>query len=101
VVAPAAVKVAAPAAVRAAAKAAGAPRTNTNALNPNTLNPYNQSRNLIPPFPASASTNQQVLYALADGTGGFVIVNTNDLLGGLEKIGKEQDQFYSAGLHAA
>ena len=63
----------------------------------NTLNPYNQSRGLIPPFPTNASTNQQVLYALADGTGGFVIVNTNDLLGGLEKIGKEQDQFYLLG----
>jgi hypothetical protein len=45
----------------------------------------------------SASTNQQVLYALADGTGGFVIVNTNDLVGGLEKISKEQDQFYLLG----
>jgi hypothetical protein len=66
-------------------------------LNPNTLNPYNQSRNLIPPFLPSASTNQQVLFALADGTGGFVIANTNDLLGGLEKISKEQDQFYLLG----
>jgi hypothetical protein len=38
-----------------------------------------------------------VLYALADGTGGFVIVNTNDLLGGLEKIGKEQNEYYLIG----
>jgi len=52
---------------------------------------------LIPQFPQSATTNQQVLFALADGTGGFVIVNTNDLLGGLEKISKEQDQFYLLG----
>jgi VWFA-related protein len=72
--------------------------TPSNSLtNPNTLNPYNQSRNLIPPFPPTASTNQQVLFSLADGTGGFVIVNTNDLLGGLEKISKEQDQFYLLG----
>jgi len=28
------------------------------------------------------------MYMLADGTGGFVIANTNDLLGGLEKIGQ-------------
>ena len=70
---------------------------NNSILNPNTLNPYNQSRNLIPPFPSSATTNQQVLFALADGTGGFVIVNTNDLLAGLEKIAKEQDQFYLLG----
>jgi hypothetical protein len=41
--------------------------------------------------------NQQVLYALADGTGGFVIVNSNDLLGGLEKIGREQSQYYVLG----
>jgi len=34
---------------------------------------------------------------LASGTGGFVIVNTNDLLGGLEKIGKEQNEFYMLG----
>ena len=38
-----------------------------------------------------------VLFALADGTGGFVIVNTNDLFGGLQKIGKEEDQFYLLG----
>lgn len=66
-------------------------------LNPNTLNPYNQSRMLIPQFPPSLATNQQVLYALAAGTGGFVIANTNDLLGGLDKISKEQDQFYLLG----
>jgi VWFA-related protein len=60
-------------------------------------NPYTQPRQIVPPFPESASTNQQVLYALADGTGGFVIVNTNDLLGGLEKIAKDQSQYYSLG----
>jgi VWFA-related protein len=75
----------------------GGGTTNNNGLNNSTLNPYNQSRNLIPPFPTSATTNQQVLFALADGTGGFVIVNTNDLLGGLQKIAKEQDQFYLLG----
>jgi VWFA-related protein len=78
-------------------KGGGGGTTTNNGLNNNTMNPYNQSRNLIPPFPTTASTNQQVLFALADGTGGFVIVNTNDLLGGLEKIGKEQDQFYLLG----
>jgi len=68
-----------------------------NALNPNTYNPYNQSRLLIPQFPTSASTNQQVLYELASGTGGFVIANTNDLLGGLQKIGQEQNAYYLLG----
>lgn len=58
---------------------------------------YNQPRTIVPNFPASASTNQQVLAALADGTGGFYIFNTNDLLGGLEKIGREQNEFYILG----
>jgi VWFA-related protein len=40
---------------------------------------------------------QQILYMLADGTGGFVILNTNDLSGGLEKIAKEQNSFYILG----
>jgi len=40
---------------------------------------------------------QQILYMLADGTGGFVILNTNDLTGGLEKIAKEQNSFYILG----
>ena len=48
----------------------------------------------MPPMVPFAGANQQVLYMLADGTGGFVIVNSNDLLGGMEKILKEQDQYY-------
>jgi VWFA-related protein len=64
-----------------------------NALN----NPYNQSRTIVPQLPASVATNQQILAALADGTGGFAIFNTNDLLGGLEKIGREQSDFYILG----
>jgi VWFA-related protein len=59
--------------------------------------PYNQPRTIVPPFPPSASTNQQILAALAEGTGGFTIFNTNDLLGGLERIGKEQNEFYILG----
>ena len=68
-----------------------------NPVNPNLYNPNLNPRNLIPTFPDSAQTNQQFMYALADGTGGFVIVNTNDLLGGLEKIGKELNEFYLLG----
>ena len=52
---------------------------------------------LIPKFPESATTNEEIMYMLADGTGGFVIVNTNDLLGGLEKIGKELNEHYLLG----
>jgi VWFA-related protein len=59
--------------------------------------PYNQPRTIVPPFPTSASTNQQILAALAEGTGGFTIFNTNDLLGGLERIGREQNEFYILG----
>jgi VWFA-related protein len=59
--------------------------------------PFNQSRTLIPQIPESTSTNQQILDALASGTGGFSIFNTNDLLGGLEKIGQEGSEFYLLG----
>jgi hypothetical protein len=38
-----------------------------------------------------------VLYALAQGTGGFVIVNTNDLLSGLDRIANEQNEYYVLG----
>ncbi len=54
-------------------------------------------RIIVPPPPPSANDNQQIMYMLADGTGGFVIANTNDLLGGLDKIGKEQNQYYLIG----
>lgn len=60
-------------------------------------NPYNQPRQIVPPFPPSASDNQQVMYVLANGTGGFVIVNTNDLLGGLQRIAQDQNQYYLLG----
>jgi VWFA-related protein len=66
-------------------------------MNMNNLNRMGMPRTIIPTFPPTATTNQEVLYALADGTGGFVIVNTNDLLGGLEKIGKEQNEYYLIG----
>ena len=68
---------------------------NNNPNNPN--NPYNQSRTIIPQLPPSVAVNQQVLAELADGTGGFSIFNTNDLLGGLGRIGKEQNEFYVLG----
>jgi VWFA-related protein len=63
-----------------------------------TNNPLNQASAIIlPQIPLSASDNQQVMYQLAQGTGGFVILNTNDLLGGLEKIAKEQNEYYILG----
>jgi len=57
----------------------------------------NQPRSIVPQFPESTSTNQQVLAALAEGTGGFTIFNTNDLFGGLQRIANEQNEFYLLG----
>jgi hypothetical protein len=69
--------------------------------NSSLYSPYTQPRAIVPSFPPSASDNQQVLYQLADGTGGFVILNTNDLLGGLERIAKDQNQYYLLGYKPA
>jgi VWFA-related protein len=55
------------------------------------------TRNLIPKIPETSTANQQIMFLLADGTGGFVIHDSNDLLGGLQKIGKEQNQYYLLG----
>jgi VWFA-related protein len=70
-----------------------------------TTNPYNMNNPLsnpntgilLPKMPQSATTNQQVMYMLADGTGGFVIHDTNDLAGGLDRIGKELNEHYVLG----
>jgi VWFA-related protein len=68
-------------------------------INPNGYpgyNPYAQSPQLIPQIP-KVIDNQQVLYQLAQGTGGFVIVNSNDLLGSLQRIAREQTEYYVLG----
>ena len=57
----------------------------------------NQPRTIIPPMPPSVTVNQQILQSLAEGTGGFAIYNSNDLLGGLDRIAKEQNEFYILG----
>jgi len=67
------------------------------ALNPYGNPNFTQPRSIVPQFPPSATTNQQILYALASGTGGFPILNTNDLLAGLQKIAREQDEYYLLG----
>src|SRR5713226_7809980 len=69
----------------------GGPMSNYN------NSPYNQPRTIVPTFPPSASTNQQILAALAEGTGGFTIFNTNDLLGRLRRHGRKQNEFYLLG----
>ena len=60
-------------------------------------NPNTAPRTILPQMPTSATTNQQILQSLADGTGGFSIYNTNDLLGGLDRIAREQNEFYLLG----
>jgi VWFA-related protein len=60
-------------------------------------NPITSPRAIMPPVVPNIGGRQQVLYALANGTGGFVIVNSNDILSGMEKIGKEQNEFYLLG----
>jgi len=60
-------------------------------------NPMNQPRTIVPAIPPSVSTNQQIMQMLAEGTGGFTIYNTNDLLGGLDKIAREGSEFYVLG----
>ena len=78
--------------------AGGGTRGGGGAPNSNRYNStYSQPRTIVPTFPPSVATNQQILAALAEGTGGFTIFNTNDLLGGLEKIGREQNEFYILG----
>src|SRR5205823_4386824 len=76
----------------------GGTRGGGGAPNSNRYNStYSQPRTIVPTFPPSVATNQQILAALAEGTGGFTIFNTNDLLGVLEKIGREQNEFYILG----
>jgi len=64
---------------------------------PGVAPPFNRPNAIVPKILPSASTNQNIMYVLAEGTGGFVIVNTNDLFGGLEKIGKELNEYYLLG----
>jgi len=63
----------------------------------NYYNPANQPQILLPKIPTGGSANQQVMQMLAEGTGGFAIYNTNDLLGGLQRMAQELNQFYVLG----
>jgi VWFA-related protein len=63
----------------------------------NPMQPGVNTQLIMPTLPDTGIANQSVLYALADGTGGFPILNSNDLLGGLAKIAHEQDEYYFLG----
>ncbi|MGD1102123.1 MAG: VWA domain-containing protein [Terriglobia bacterium] len=45
----------------------------------------------------SSTFSNPVLYALAAKTGGFPVVNTNDLAGGMEKVSAEMNEYYLLG----
>ena len=55
------------------------------------------NQQIAPDDGGTSSGNEQVLYALAKGTGGFEIFNSNDLLHGLEKVSKEMGEYYILG----
>ncbi|MGA2882164.1 MAG: VWA domain-containing protein [Bryobacteraceae bacterium] len=57
--------------------------------------PQGDSDALSSPLSDSGAGSQQILFGLANGTGGFVVSNSADLLGGLQNIAKEQNQYYS------
>jgi hypothetical protein len=83
-----------------AGSAGGGGGTTTNTNNYGNYygnNPMNQPRTIVPPLPTSVATNQQILQMIAEGTGGFAIYNTNDLLGGLDRIAREGNEFYVLG----
>jgi VWFA-related protein len=73
----------------------GSPLAGNPGMNP--LQPGVDPATIMPQMPETGSTNQSVLYALAEGTGGFPIINDNDLLGGLSKIAHEQNEYYFLG----
>lgn len=66
----------------------GNPGTNPN-------DPRNPNAN--PSFGQNQRQNQEIAQLLVSGTGGLEVRNTNDLLAGLETIGKEQNEYYLIG----
>ena len=78
-------------------------RTNNNPLGPS--NAYGdqqfRTRDLFErmniPRLESTTTNQQVLYALAAGTGGFTIFNTNNFGPELDKVARDLQEYYVLG----
>jgi VWFA-related protein len=73
----------------------GGGRTTSPSARPPSSRPAR--RGILPSVIPQIEGRRQSLYALAEGTGGFVIMNTNDLLGGLERIANEQNEYYVLG----
>jgi VWFA-related protein len=75
------------------------PGTNTG-RGPNTPNPNGPQNGARGPGQNSNQplvAAQEIVQLLAEGTGGFEVRNTNDVLAGLVKIGREQSQYYLIG----
>ena len=82
-------------------------RPSTSSNRRNTRPPRDFRAPRLPPGPRSENLpwfsgtadfdNRQVLHALAEGTGGFVFENSNDLLAGVHRIGQEQSHYYILG----
>lgn len=72
-------------------------RGSNNPFDPNQQNSLYPQRSIIPPIIESATTQQQVLYALAEGTGGRYTFNTNDFSEGLAKALQDMHEYYVLG----
>ena len=76
--------------------------TGTGGTGVRTGTPYGVPTNmqpsvLLPSVPLSIASNQQVIYMLASGTGGFPILDTNDLVGGMDRVVRELNSYYILG----
>lgn len=69
------------------------PSPTTNPTNPN--DPRNLNR--LPNMGQFGTPNQEIARLLVSGTGGSEVRNTNDLLAGIQTIGKEQNEYYLIG----
>jgi VWFA-related protein len=58
---------------------------------------FNRGRVAAPATMGSGASSNPVLYALAAKTGGFPVINTNDLAGGMAKVSAEMDEYYLLG----
>ena len=45
-------------------------------------------------LPGAGTPDQQLLFRLASGTGGFVVSNAGEMQAGLQKVGEEQSEYY-------
>jgi len=56
--------------------------------------PQGQNADSETSLPGAGTPDQQLLFRLATGTGGFVVSNAGELQAGLQKVGEEQSEYY-------